>query len=242
MFKKVILRPVKCFVEEIFGVRILKQLPRGLDFIHDVRPLLDARIIFDVGANIGQSAIPFAKKFVDADVHCFEPSRSTFTELVANTENIPSIHSHAIALSSTESKMQLVHEEHSCMHYLQDSPVAGKSTEPVQVTTLDNFCQKKSISRINILKVDTEGHDLKVLQGGERLLRDASIDVIYVEAGISPANEVHVSLDNLRDYLSGHGYLIFGFYEQVHEWKLGRPYLRRADVAFLSPDLAERML
>ena len=46
--------------------------------------------------------------------------------------------------------------------------IVGQSAEAeldVVTTTLDEFCTGKGISRIQILKVDAEGADLRVLKG-----------------------------------------------------------------------------
>jgi hypothetical protein len=48
-------------------------------------------------------------------------------------------------------------------------------------TTLDVFCEENSIGSIDILKIDTEGFDLIVLQGAERMLQNGRIKFIHVE-------------------------------------------------------------
>ena len=41
----------------------------------------------------------------------------------------------------------------------------------VDVTTIDLFCAEHRIERINLLKIDTEGHDLDVIRGASNMLR-----------------------------------------------------------------------
>jgi FkbM family methyltransferase len=41
-------------------------------------------------------------------------------------------------------------------------------SETVKLSTLDDYCEKNSIDRIDFLKMDVEGHELKVLKGAER--------------------------------------------------------------------------
>jgi len=45
----------------------------------------------------------------------------------------------------------------------------------VRTISLDSFCEKKKISRIELLKIDTEGHEFQVLKGGKKLLRKTKI-------------------------------------------------------------------
>ena len=47
-------------------------------------------------------------------------------------------------------------------------------------STIDEFCQKKNIEKIDLLKIDTEGHEEHVLKGAYKTLKKI-IDVIYVE-------------------------------------------------------------
>jgi Methyltransferase FkbM domain len=51
----------------------------------------------------------------------------------------------------------------------------------VRCTTLSSYCREKGIDRIDVQKVDTEGHDLAVLQGAEELLAKGAIRFVYVE-------------------------------------------------------------
>ena len=52
--------------------------------------------------------------------------------------------------------------------------------DKVPVTTLDDFCNKNKISDIELLKIDTEGHELNVLLGGRKILKKVKILQIEV--------------------------------------------------------------
>ena len=45
----------------------------------------------------------------------------------------------------------------------------------VRTISLDNFCKKKKITRIELLKIDTEGHEFQVLKGGKKILNKTKI-------------------------------------------------------------------
>jgi len=45
----------------------------------------------------------------------------------------------------------------------------------VQTITLDNFCKKKKINKIELLKIDTEGHEFDVLKSGKKILKNTKI-------------------------------------------------------------------
>ena len=49
-------------------------------------------------------------------------------------------------------------------------------TEDVSLLTLDEFCRMEPLQRIHFLKLDVEGHELKLLQGAHELLERGGID------------------------------------------------------------------
>jgi hypothetical protein len=133
----------------------------------------------------------------------------------------------------------MVIERSSEMNFLaagstEESVLDAAPAEPVDIVTLDAFCVARGIDRISFLKVDTEGGDLDVLRGAERLLAEQRIDVVQVEAGMNPGNERHVPFETLKAYLESHHYHLYGIYEQVGEWPLGEPQLRRTNPVFIS--------
>jgi FkbM family methyltransferase len=61
--------------------------------------------------------------------------------------------------------------------------VAGKKLGTVRGTSLDAFAEREGLDRINFLKVDVEGHELKAIKGCMRLLSLGRVDVLTFEYG-----------------------------------------------------------
>jgi len=53
----------------------------------------------------------------------------------------------------------------------------------VQVTRLDDALRERGISRVDVIKIDTEGAELFVLRGAKRLLNARDAPVILYEGG-----------------------------------------------------------
>ena len=53
-------------------------------------------------------------------------------------------------------------------------------SEIVNVVSIDSFCKKKNINKIDLLKIDTEGHEAEVLKGATRMLKK-NIRYILIE-------------------------------------------------------------
>lgn len=62
-------------------------------------------------------------------------------------------------------------------------PHDPRKNETVQLTTLDHFCRTNGIRRIDLLKVDVEGHKPMVLKGAKEMLTGRRIQFVQFEFG-----------------------------------------------------------
>ena len=53
-------------------------------------------------------------------------------------------------------------------------------TFDVKTDTLDNYCEENNIEKIDILKIDTEGSELEVLEGAKHMLQKTNIVLVEV--------------------------------------------------------------
>lgn len=226
-------------LERITGWKILKKFPRGICLSTDLNtymPGFQPDVIFDVGANIGQSVTDFRISFPNSKIFCFEPVPDTFSELKKNCSNYKTINFYSIAFSSNPGKQLMTTKSTLSDNHLvlnDQDPKYDEFTE-VEVNTIDNFTKDECIENIGFLKVDTEGLDLKVLEGAKNLLKDQRIDLIQVEAGLNIDNTRHVNLNQFTSFLNTYDYFLFGLYDQIRNWRHKKPHLRRTNAVFVS--------
>lgn len=218
-------------------------MPWGLELSHDLaRVVPEVRIatVFDVGANVGQSALDFCRAFQGATIWSFEPFEEPFRELVRATAGEP-VHCFKLAFGAEPGTASVAPDRQSTDSTLlgADRSATQEQLEVVHVTTLDRFTEEHAINHIDLLKVDTEGFDLEVLRGAERCLRAQAILFVQVEAGMNPENRKHIPFELLKSYLEERGYVLFAVYEQVPEWT-GEARLRFANPLFVAADVAKR--
>ncbi len=175
-----------------YWVRRTSVLPYGIDYQLDIDRLsrilrLPVEVFFDVGANIGQTSKAALAKFSDARIFAFEPDETTFATLTTVVV-APRFHGFNIALSNTSGEAQFYdYGPHATSNSLvANSQFAARTQNPasirtVKCETLDDVCARLDIGRIDVLKVDAEGHDLAVLQGASRMLAEHRIRFIYIE-------------------------------------------------------------
>lgn len=210
----------------IFGSRVHDDITFGL-------PNEVVRMIFDVGANMGQTAAVLRRKYPLATIHCFEPNPECCARIskVSHTLNV-----HQLALGSKKAVLSLDKSAGgSDMFRLTEDGSANSVT----VEVLDNFCKQKNIAKIDYLKIDTEGHDLEVIRGAHQMLQEQRIGIVEAEVSMNSDNKWHVGFFEVQQFMEDLGYRLFGIYEQAHEWPTNMPYLRRANVVYISPQVIE---
>jgi FkbM family methyltransferase len=157
----------------------------ALDFVLRSVPASRPFVLFDVGANDGEY-LQAALERIDRDVraYSFEPQSSSFDILRARFERDPRVSLFHTAVGSETGSAELFLEgggSVSSLHRSENS-APGRS-ETVQVTTIDRLCAENAIQTIDLLKIDTEGHEIDVLAGAAETLRADRIFAVQVEFG-----------------------------------------------------------
>lgn len=148
-------------------------------------------IFFDVGANAGNYSISVLQILANrnAKIYAFEPSKFSFPQLVKNTASFQNIQCFNFGLGKQEEAVTLyANYEGSGATTLYNSGISRFNfnknlSEEIYIYTLDNFCKNKAIDKIDFLKIDVEGHELFVLEGGARMLAKNKIKFIQFEFG-----------------------------------------------------------
>ncbi len=212
-------------------------LSRGLNPLRDILSKLPdfvMNIIVDVGGAFGERTMEFLKFFPDAKIFVFEPLSLFYKNLLVRFKDYKNVIIENLALSDNCGEgFILVNKENPKMSKLIESistSTQNLTKEKVKVVTGDSYF--KTIPQIDYLKIDTEGHDLRVLKGFEEKIKNGKIKFIEVEASTNKKNTFHVFFTEMLYYLEPFGFDIFGIYEQVGEWG-NRCALRRANILFV---------
>lgn len=213
-------------------------MPCGIDWLWDIHRLTrgrPVRTVFDVGANLGQTTRLIKQRFPAAGVHAFEPIGTTYASLEQGVRGLDGVTCHRLALCERVGRATMTAAKNSLLNrLLPDSDAGGLSpAESVDTDTVDHFCAIHEIGNIDILKIDAEGADLRVLQGAEAMLRDGKVAFAFVEFGFDPNDSGHAYFPAIHDYLDQAGMRVYGFYDYYHEDEGRR--LVFANVLFLSP-------
>ncbi len=155
-------------------------MEKELAFLMDwLRPGMNA---IDIGANVGVYSLPFAKRIgPEGSVFAFEPGSENRRNLevgrLANRLGNLSISS--IALAESERTGWLKLEVTGDLNSLVDQPELGEDVEQVQVSTLDALSGRFHWPQIDLVKIDAEGQDANIVDGGRRFFESNSPLVMF---------------------------------------------------------------
>lgn len=173
---------------------------------------LNPKIVFDVGANVGDWSAIAHQLFPAATIHCFELSEKTFNTLRGNIDRIPFVLNN-VGLSDTVgfTEYKDYGENSGVNTILHGATYHDKAIQPqfinAYLSTGDEYCRSKNISVIDFLKIDVEGAEHLVLQGCSELLGRKAIRAIQFEYGYTNGDSKFLMRDFHR-FFNDHGYIV----------------------------------
>lgn len=203
--------------------------------------------ILDIGAYVGEVALVYRRFFPRATIYCFEPFPESFTKLRESAKD-PMMKFYQTAVSDATGTDKInVNSDPTCnsffgrpkvgpRYYSGDSENVGEIE--VKTVTVDDFCDANNISHIDILKIDVEGAEKKVLRGAGRRLKNCAIDLIYTEVMFVPHYEGGCLFHEISYLLEQYGYTLFDLYN-LKRAKDGQ--LRWGNALFVSPSARARI-
>lgn len=193
----------------------------GVELLHDVKALVGGKsspVVFDVGANVGQTVGDLLATLPNPTVYSFEPSPNSFETLRSVYGGREGIHLENLALGDRPGTLPFfVTRDYSVNDSLLEPAWKAEATEiPVRVETLDEYCTAHGVQRIDFLKVDTQGYDLSVLHGARRMLTDQRVHIFCVELTFVPMYKGQPSYLQILSFIDGFAYDLVGFYDQSY--------------------------
>jgi FkbM family methyltransferase len=173
------------------------------------------KVVFDVGANKGQYSLACLRRFPAAVVHAFEIVPKTAATLVENLAQEERVTINSFGLSDVcgaeevnLNEMLPGYDEVASLigPTIHEGP--GWTKQSLPVTRGDAYCSERGISRINLLKLDVEGAEHKVLRGFDSMMHRAAIDVVQFEFGMTSVDSKFLLKDfwqlfSARDFVLG---------------------------------------
>jgi len=190
---------------------------KGSDFLRKI--LRPGMVFLDVGAHVGYySLLAVSELGGQIHVHAFEPVDNTHRAFCENVERnrLQNIRVNKLIVSDTRSPQSIyVHESWnsgvSSIFFREGSTCRPEEVESI---TLDAYCARENLARVDVIKLDVEGHELSVLKGAVETLAQRR-PVLLMEVKDEALGEAHVSRAALYDFLAGAGYQAYAITNAV---------------------------
>ncbi|MBZ0096705.1 MAG: FkbM family methyltransferase [Sulfuricella sp.] len=170
-------------------------------------------IVFDVGVNIGVTALKFAKKVgVDGLVIGFEPDKLNYSKFLRNAalNEFTNIEVYNDGLSDHAESVLLCSPNPSNRGENRVTPkdfFKSDTMSPVALVTLDEFMKKLDLDRLDLIKIDVEGYEIKVIKGARETIRQHH-PRIFMELDDRLLRDHGGAANELLEVLEGLGYRI----------------------------------
>ncbi|REJ52574.1 MAG: FkbM family methyltransferase [Microcystis aeruginosa DA14] len=174
--------------------------------------------VIDVGANVGVYTFSAAQRVGETGkVIAIEPFKACVNCLqeTSRINQLPWVKIYEAAASDHCGSAKLsLHNTSELNEVISDnSPNYDlANTVTIQCLTLDSLIETENLTRVDWLKIDAEGHEIKVLQGAERLLTEFKPNIIY--ENIAGA---HGSNGAIMEYIQAKGYQVYSYRPYIQE-------------------------
>lgn len=154
-------------------------------------------VILDVGANLGQWTLQYLRLADEIEkfdlksmrYFAFEPVPKTRDQLFSNIKSagmsdIVNIHQFALSDKSGVAHINILGSETSGRNSIVDGLLKSENDVEkivIETKTIDEFCKENEIKKIDLIKIDAEGHDFGVIKGAAEMLKDEAVDIIQFE-------------------------------------------------------------
>lgn len=210
---------LKSFARDLLG-------PPSFDEVGIAHRLLGKTpsVLVDVGAHIGSSLLPFARE--GWTIFAFEPDPMNRAVLLENVAGFENVHVDDRAISSRDDDEVALYtsDVSTGISSLSAFHPSHQPTAVVRTVRLDTFLG--DLGPVGLLKTDTEGHDLPVLQTYPWASESARPHAVVCEFENRKSEPLGYFFEDLADFLVGQGYVVLVSewfpivrYGQLHRWR-----------------------
>jgi FkbM family methyltransferase len=175
-----------------------------------VRRILRSGMTFcDVGANVGWFALQAAGIVGESGrVLAFEPGDRAYRQLAAAVADngLRQVTVFRAGLSDQPGRMDLYEPVRPGNYTPTMVPNEGGAPVSVAVLRLDDVLEEQGVGTVDLVKIDVEGHEFRVLSGAERALSNGRIRAVLCEFNPDWLTRSGSSPAALQSLLENHGF------------------------------------
>ncbi len=212
------------------GLPLFKDIKR--DGIADVRLLAsflpDDPVVLEAGGHEGEDTVKFAQIWPFGKIFTFESNPRAYQVLKNQCADYPHVHPFPLALDidggtktfylcqgpersfvKEGASSLLPSSRHMLYHYQGDTILVDSST-------LDGWCDRENVDRIDFMWLDLEGKELDVLKSGVSILKTTKF--IYTETNLQEFRKNGCIFNALKSFLENQGFVLAAHW-YIKDWQ-----------------------
>lgn len=211
----------------------------------DLLSKIDSPMIFDIGAYAGDVSLLYRRLFPNSTICAFEPYKKSFDMLVNNT-NGHDIKCFNLAIGNMNGKVSFNVNAAAQTNSIFDTHKDGDNTwdnkgyvkmiekQIVDICTLDTLIKDMGITKIDILKMDTQGTEFTIIEGAINSILTNKIKLVYSEVITMPTYVGQKHLDEVIRLFRENKFSLYDIYNQEYT---SDKKLRQVDAIFIHDSL-----
>lgn len=223
---------IACFLFHPFGLHLSSWSPARDEYARVLGVVREKGIttIIDVGANNGQFAQGMLRQGFAGAIHSLEPQSKVYGRLQANARRHPSwTVAERCALGDQAGELVLNISRNTYSSSLLGNTELNLRAAPattyvdqetVRVRRLDEWARSVGVGGRLLLKIDTQGYELKVLQGASGIMSE--IHGILVECSLVPLYDGQPLLARMVAFLDAAGFSVVDILPGLRDPRSGR--------------------
>ena len=187
----------------------------NLDKISFLSLIQDKDIVLDVGANVGYHTLLFSQIVGEKGyVHAFEPVSDTFNRLSRFIEKNASygniqLNNTALGESSMGKEIFVPDNDFGQASFAKrEADYVTNASYQILQTTMDAYVGENGLERLDFVKIDIEGYELKCLEGAQQTLARFA-PTLYLEIYNEWSSKFGYSPPDIVSFLEKFGYSEF---------------------------------
>lgn len=182
-------------------------------------------IVIDCGANIGSHTVAYSRRVgKDGAVIAIEAGKLAFDCLVENSkkfENSVLCINAAVCDVHGGTAIHSVNEVNVGGSVVSDENKEGVESNKIRTISLDGLIQDMNLKKLDFIKIDCEGYELKILKGAKHTLRKFK-PILLIEMNSFRLQENGASYKDIYDLLL----------EENYSWRIVQPELKGGDLQY----------
>ncbi|PSB04097.1 FkbM family methyltransferase [Merismopedia glauca] len=177
----------------------------------------ESLVVYDIGAARGIVSSCLAKLPNVKLIYSFEPIPDVYQQLVTNMQKYPKVNCHNLALGDRagESSMYISGSSDSSsllpmakLHTDQFPETAIQKQISVPVAALDDYVREQGLMKPDIIKIDVQGYEEKVISGGKKTICQSQYCVL--EMSLQPLYEGSPLFDDIYQLMKNINFTLIG--------------------------------